>query len=123
MKKYRAMLLIFAMLLPCILAAAGVMTDKVINSAVFAVGNIRKDVKRGSLDFRHGAYTSCCIADAIDNLPDYSHRNKNIASCFRLREEGQHSVVGHHAGAYLWFVYPTDNLADGTNANFRKILA
>lgn len=53
MKKYRAMLLIFAMLLPCILvAAAGVMTDKVINSAVFAVGNIRKDVKRGSLDFR-----------------------------------------------------------------------
>ena len=123
MKKFLAMLLILAMLLPCTMAAAdGATTDKAINFAEFTFGdtfgNIRKHVKMGALDFKYGAYTSRCLADAIDTLPDYSHHNENIAPCFRLREEGQRSVAGHRAGAYLWFVYPTDNLADENNAQF-----
>ena len=86
MKKYLSMLLILAMLLPCTLAAAdGAMTDKAVNFAEFTFGdifgNIRKNVKIGSLDFKYGAYTSRCLADAIDNLPEYSSHNENSPSC------------------------------------------
>ena len=123
MKKFISMLLILAMLLPCTLAAAdGVMTDKAINFAEFAYGdtfgNIRKNLKAGAIDFKYGAYTSRCLADAIDTLPDYSRRDENVAPCFRVREEGQRKVAGHHAGTYLWFVYPDSNLTDENNAVF-----
>ena len=123
MKKYLSMLLILAMLLPCTLAAAdGAMTDKAVNFAEFTFGdtfgNIRKNVKIGSLDFKYGAYTSRCLADAIDNLPDYSSRNENIAPCFKLREEGMRKVAGHDAGAYLWFAYSGNELTDENNAVF-----
>ena len=123
MKKLLSLLLILAMLLPCTPAAAdGAMTDKAINFAEFAFGdtfgNIRKNVKIGSLDFKYGAYTSRCLADAIDNLPEYSSRNENIAPCFKLREEGMRKVAGHDAGAYLWFAYSGTDLTDESSAIF-----
>lgn len=123
MKKFLAMLLILVMLLPCTLAAAdGVMTDKPLSFAEFTFGdtfgNIRENIKVGSMDFMYAAYTSRCIADAIDTLPDYSNHNTNVALCFRMREEGQRTVAGYRAGTRLWFVYPDGDLTNDNGAVF-----
>ena len=113
MKKFLAALLALALMLPCALAAAeGVMTDKPISFADFyfgdTFGSIRRDIKVASIDFKYGAYTSRCLADAIDSLPDFSRHNDTVAPCFKVREEGQRIVAGHTAGAFLWFAYSAD---------------
>lgn len=122
MKRLLTLLLTLSLLLPVLAAADGVMTDKTINFAEFTFGdtygNIRKNIKAGSVEYKYGAYISRYLADAIDTLPEYSSHNEDIAPCFKVREEGQRTVAGYHAGAYLWFAYPDSDLTADNSAIF-----
>ena len=122
MKRLLALLLTLSLLLPVLAVADGAMTDKTINFAEFTFGdtygNIRKNIKVGSIDCEYGAYISRYLADAIDNLPEYSSRDENTAPCFKVREDGQRTVAGYRAGAYLWFAYPDNDLTADNSAIF-----
>lgn len=123
MKRALALMLALILMLPCALAAAdGAMTDKAINFAEFSFGdtfgNIRNNVKIGSLDFKYGVYTSRCIADAIDTLPDYVQHNRDLAPCFRVRFDGDRKVASYDATPYMWFAYPTDHYTADNDAVF-----
>lgn len=123
MKKFFAMLLILVMALPCTLAVAdGAMTDKPISFAEFAFGdtfgNIRKNIKSNSIDFKYGAYTSRYMADAIDSLPYYNYSAEESIMCFMLRERGRRQVAGHEADVCMWFAYPATSNTDDNNAIF-----
>jgi len=123
MKKFLAMLLILVIALPFAPAVAeGNMTDKAISFAEFTFGdtfsNIRNLIKCNSLDFKYGAYTSRCMADAIDTLPDYNNAYEEKALCFMVREKNRRNVADYAADACLWFYYPADALTDENSAVF-----
>lgn len=113
MKRFFALLLTLALLLPASWAMAeGPMTDKPIAFAEFAFGDtfgeIRASQRMRSIEFQNGNYCARALADANQYAAITGYWDEVNPWCFTARINEERKVAGHEAGVTLWFVYPVE---------------